>query len=104
MKKKDSSTKKYEFCNHHHKIPNEQRIVDFGSGKFVADKVAIPLLKALNEIGLKTRTHHIDKNRGFVGIIIDNADISISKVFEGHAARTKYNNKYELLINWDRKI
>ena len=36
MKKKDSGTKKYEFCNHHHEITKEQRIVDFGSGKFVA--------------------------------------------------------------------
>ena len=98
-----TGTKKYEFCNHHHKITKGQKIVDFGFGKFVADKAAIPLLKALNEIGLKTRTHHIDRDHGFVGIIIDNVDIEVRKVFERSATRTKYNNKYELLISWDRK-
>lgn len=96
-------TTKYKFCNHHHEITKEQKIVDFGSGKFVADKIAIPLLKALNEIGLETRTHHIGKKRGFVGIMIDNVDIAIRKIFERAADRTKYNNKYELLISWDRK-
>jgi len=101
---KDTTTKEYEFCNHHHKITKEQKIVDFGSGKFVADKIAIPLLKALNEIGLETRTHHIDESGGFVGIIIDDVGIEIRKVFERDSTRTKYNGKLELLISWDRKI
>ena len=100
---KNKSTKKYEFCNHHHKITKKQKIVEFGSGKFVADKIAIPLLKALNEVGLETRTHHIDKDCGFVGIMIDNVQIEIRKVFERSAKRTKYNNRYHLLISWNRK-
>lgn len=96
-------TEKYRYCNHHHEITKEQEIVDFGSGKFVADKIAIPLLRALNEIGLETRTHHIDENGGFVGIMIDNVDISIRKVSERDAKRTKYNNRYHLLISWVRR-
>lgn len=96
-------TDKYEFCNHYHEITKEQKMIDLGSGKFVADKVAIPLLKALNEIGLETRTHHVDKDRGFIGIMIDNVQIEIRKVFERSAKRTKYNNRYHLLISWDRK-
>ncbi len=96
-------TKKYKFCNHHREITEEQEMVDFGSGKFVADKIAIPLLKALNEIGLETRTHHISKKRGFVGIMLDNVDIEIRKVFERGATRRIYNNRFHLLISWDRK-
>lgn len=96
-------TEKYKFCNHHHEITKEQEMVDFGSGKFVADKIAIPLLKALNEIGLETRTHHIDKKRGFVGIMLDNADIEVKKIFERASSRTKYNGQFELLIRWDKK-
>ena len=99
----EAPTEKYKFCNHHHEITEEQEMVDFGSGKFVADKIAIPLLKALNEIGLETRTHHVGKNRGFVGIVMDNVDVEIRKVFERDASRSKYNNRYHLLINWDRK-
>lgn len=94
------TSNKYEYCNHFHELTENHEVVDFGDGKFVANKKAIPLLKALNEIGLKTRSHHIDGEVNWVCILIDNASIEVREVFEGRAKRTKYNGKYELLINW----
>lgn len=94
-------TDKYKFCNHHHELDSEHELVDFGTGQFVANKKAIPLLKALNEIGLKTRTHHVGKEQhAFISILLDNVDIEVKTVFENDAERTKYNGKKELLINW----
>ena len=52
---------KYTFCNHHHELTDNHQVVNFGNGPFVANKDGIPMLKALNEIGLKTRSHHIEK-------------------------------------------
>lgn len=92
---------KYKHCNHHHELTDQHEIVDFGSGEFVANKQAIPLLKALNEIGLKTRTHHVDDEKhAFVSILLDNVEIEIVPVNETDATRTEYNGKYELLIKW----
>lgn len=69
-------------------------MVDFGVGEFVANKEAINLLKALNEVGLKTRSHHIDdKENAWVCILLDNVEIEIKEVFERDADRTKYNGK-----------
>lgn len=94
---------KYKKCNHHHEISNNHKIVDFGDGKFVANKQAIPLLKALNEIGLRTRTHHVDDTKhAFISILLDNVTIEIKTVFEKDAHRTKYNGKKELLIIWEK--
>lgn len=91
-------------CNHHHKITKNHTIVDYGDGKFVANNEAIPLLKALNEAGLKTRTHHIDKNgTAFISILLDNVVIETREVFERNSSRTKYNGKKELLIIWNRE-
>lgn len=95
---------KYRYCNHHHELTDDHRLVNFGDGDFVANKIAIPLLKALNEAGLRTRTHHIDDNGGFLSIILDNATVEIKRVNEIDADRTKYNGKYELLIKWDRPL
>lgn len=97
-------TDKYRYCNHHHELNENYEIVDFGDGKFVANKEAIPLLKALNEIGLKTRSHHIDSDENaWVCILIDNiTDISIREVYEASADRTKYNGKKELVISWKK--
>ena len=103
MTNKGKTTKKYEYCNHHHKLTKQHKIVDFGDGKFVANKTAIPLLKALNERGLKTRTHHVDETGGFISILLDNATIEVYKVFERDADRTKYNGKYEVLLQWENK-
>ena len=96
-------TKEFKFCNHHHKLGNTHKLVDFGDGEFVANNEAIPLLKALNEIGLKTRTHHIDdRQNAFISILLDNVSLEIKTVNERDADRTKYNGKKELLIYWNK--
>lgn len=93
---------KYSYCNHHHELTPDHELVDFGTGQFVANKAAIPLLKALNEAGLITRTHHYDKNGGpaFVSILLDSCTIETQKV---HEARDKYDGAFEILIRWDAK-
>jgi hypothetical protein len=96
-------TDKYTYCNHHHELTEDHEIVDFGDGQFVANKMAIPLLKALNELGLRTRTHHADENGGFIAILMDNVRIEVRQVNEIAADRTKYNGKTELLILWNNE-
>lgn len=93
-------TDKYKHMNHYHELTDDHEIVDFGDGQFIANKEAIPLLKALNKIGLKTRTHHVGKDNKFISILLDNAQVEIKKVNETDSTRTEYNGKYELLINW----
>lgn len=95
-------TEKFLYCNHHHELTDKHKIVDFGDGEFVANIDGIDLLKALNEIGLKTRTHHIEKGEhSFVSILLeDDVQVEIKTVFENDAERTKYNGKKELLISW----
>lgn len=96
-------TDKYKHMNHHHELTDDHEIVDFGDGEFVANKKAITLLKALNDLGLRTRTHHIDdKSNAFVSILLDNVQIEVKKVNEIDADRDKYNGKYELLIMWNK--
>jgi hypothetical protein len=96
-----NGTDKYKFCNHHHELTDAHEIVDFGNGEFVANKKAIPLLKALNELGLKTRTHNIcDENRFFSILLDDNIQVEIKTVCERDATRTEYNGQKELLIMW----
>jgi len=91
-------------CNHHHPITENQTIVDFGRGAFVADNERIALLKALNEAGLITRTHCYGHETGvsFVGILLDNVEIEIRKVHE-QEGRAQFNGKKELIISWKRK-
>jgi len=57
-------------------------------------------LDALNELGLRTRTHHVDESGGFVSILLDNAEVEIRTVDERDADRTRYNGKREVLITW----
>jgi hypothetical protein len=103
--KMKTATDKYRWCNHHHEIGDNHKLVDFGDGQFVANKEAIPLLKALNEVGLRTRSHHIDENENaWVCILLDNVDVEIKNVHEKDADRTKYNGKQELLITWNRPV
>ncbi|MES2864060.1 MAG: hypothetical protein V4666_08075 [Bacteroidota bacterium] len=91
--------------NHFHELTDDYETVDFGDGEFIANKIAIPLLKSLNEIGLQTRTHHAaDGPNCFVSILLDNVQIEVKKVDEISADRDKYNGKYELLIMWDKKL
>lgn len=95
------STEKYKHCNHYHELTSKHRIVNFGDGEFVANTDAIPLLKALSELGIRTRTHHIDKEGegGFFSILVDsNISFLIRQVNE--TDRTKYNGMTELLISW----
>lgn len=95
-------TDKYKYCNHHHELTADHEIIDLGTGPFVANKSAIPLLKALNDLGLITRTHHVDQAGGFISIILDaHIDIEIKTVYENDATRTQYNGKTELLIGWN---
>lgn len=96
-------TDKYRYCNHHHEIDNSHTMVNYGDGEFVANNEAIPLLKALNEAGLKTRSHHIDSGEyAWVCILLGDVDLEIKEVNELQATRTKYNGKKELLIRWKR--
>lgn len=99
-----TATNKYKYCNHHHELTKNHTVVDFGDGKFVANNEAIPLLKALNELGLKTHTHNVDEGEyAFVSILLDNVEFEMREVFEKDADRTKYDGKRELLIIWKKK-
>jgi len=101
----DVPTDKYTHFNHHHELTDDHENVDFGNGEFIANKDGIPLLKALNEIGLRTRTHHIKKDgHSFVSILLDQGvHFEIRKVFEKDAGRADYNGLTELLICWENK-
>lgn len=94
-------TEKYKHFNHYHELTDQHQIVDFGDGEFIANIAAIPLLKALNELGLKTRTHHVDDDGGFFSILIDKDKdmiFSLNHINETH--RRKYDGETELLIQW----
>ena len=93
----------FKYCNHHHELDKNYSIVDFGDGEFVANKEAVPLLKALNELGLRTRSHHIDgEEYAWICILLDNVSMEICDVHEKDADRTKYNGKKEVRIQWKR--
>lgn len=80
-------TDKYKKFNHYHEVTKEQEIVNFGTGEFCADKKRIPLLKALNECGLITRTHCYGHESGysFISILMENeVKINVRKVNEGY--------------------
>lgn len=89
-------------CNHHHPVTDEYEWVDFGHGPFVANKRALPLLRALHDLGLRTRTHHIAGDpHAFISILIDDhVTAEIRQVNERGATRTRYNGMTELLLSW----
>lgn len=91
-------SEKYIHMNHHHELTENHTIVDFGTGEFVANNDAIPLLKALNELGIKTRSHHIDGKDGWFSILLDNVSYKEHVVHEVHSDRTEYNNRKEVMI------
>ena len=98
-------TDKYKFCNHHHEIGERHEVVDFGDGEFVANKEAIPLLKALNDLGLRTRSHHIDDgNNAWFCLLLEGVELVVTDVLERDASRTKYNGKQELRISWNKAV
>ena len=98
-------TEKYRHFNHHHEITPDHERVDFGDGEFIANKQAVALLKALNEAGIRTRTHHMDDGpHRFISILLDDTiRLEIKPVNEIDATRTKYNGMQELLIMWEKK-
>ena len=105
FKKPNKITNKYKYCNHYHNITAKQNIVDFGTGKFIADKKRIALLKALNECGLITRTHCYGHETGysFISILLDdNIEIEVRTVTEKHSSREYPIKLKELLITWKR--
>ena len=95
--------KSYKYCNHHHEPTKEHKIIEIDGQKIVANELAVTLLKELNKLGLKTRSHHIDGDINWVTILLDNVNIEIKDVDEKDATRTKYNGKKELLISWNNK-
>ena len=83
-------TEKYKHMNHHHELTNDQEIVDLGTGQFVVDKQMLPLLKALNAIGLRTRSHNYSKETGehFIAIYLDEGmNINITSAHENCSTR-----------------
>lgn len=70
----DIPSKKYAWCNHYHELTDSHSIVEIGGSKFVANKKAVPLLKALNNVELKTTSHHIDKpeDNSFIQVSMEN--------------------------------
>lgn len=97
-------TDKYKKCNHHHELTNEHKIVDFWDWEFVANIEWIPLLKALNDLWIRTRTHHIKKGEhSFISIILDDISLELRDVYERDSDRTKYNWKSELLLKFKAK-
>lgn len=97
-----AGTDKFKHCNHHHELTDQHEVVDFGDGEFVANKKAIPLLKALADLGIRTRTHHVDDRGGFFSILVDKPvqEVSIRQVNELASSRTKYNGMTEVLFSF----
>ena len=97
-------TDKYKHFNHHHEITDDQELVTIGGCEFIADKKMIPLLQALNDLGIETRTHNYHDDECWVGIVFDNCtNIQIRKVQENKATRTRFNGKTEMLLIWKPK-
>lgn len=95
------ATEKYKYCNHHHELTEDQEIVDFGTGPFVADKQLIPLMAELNKLGLMTRTHNYTEDQPcFLSILLDGVDFEVKEVFERDADRTQFNGRKEILFWW----
>ena len=94
---------KYKHCNHHHELTEDHELIKIDGLDVVVNKEAKLLIQELNRLGLKTRTHHVDKNGGFIGILLDGVDFEVRQVFESDSTRDTYNGKAELLISWRNK-
>lgn len=96
-------SKEHKHQNHHHELTSEQTVVDFGTGEFVADNQRLPLLKALNECGLITRTHCYGHETGcsFVSILMKN-DLRFEVKKMGTDDGGREINETELLLMWKR--
>lgn len=94
-------TDKYKHFNHHHEITDDQEFIEIGGQKIIADKKMVSLLKALNDLGLETRTHNYNKEECWVSIVFDNrTQVNIRKIQESNATRTRFNGKTEVLLSW----
>lgn len=97
-------TGKYKHFNHHHEITDDQEFIEIGGQEIIADKKMIPLLKALNDLGLETRSHDYSDKECWVTIVLDNrTQVDIRKIQEGNATRTRFNGKTEILLAWKPK-
>ena len=57
---------KYKHCSHHHELTNNHEVITIDGEEIVVNKDAKLLIQEMNRLGLKTRTHHVDSNGGFV--------------------------------------
>jgi len=100
-----NQTKKYRRFNHHHEIRPDQAFIKIDGQQFIADKKMIPLLRALNAAGLKTRSHcagHKDIY-SFLCLILDpETSIEIRPVSEIKSTRRFPAGTQELCIQWKR--
>lgn len=106
MSKQDRiPTDRWKHFNHHHEIDLEtQERVGINGQNFIADKQMIPLLVALNNLGLETRTHDYTDGNGFVSIILsENIEVSIRTIYERDSSRGCFDGEKELLISWKSK-
>jgi hypothetical protein len=80
-----------------HAMKHEQELVEIDGQKFLADSEMIPLLKALNEAGLKTRTHCSGCEKGTPWVVIKTDNIEIIQV-------RNYEGCKEVLIEWKHEF
>lgn len=97
-----AATDKYVHMNHFHEIDDDHQVVDFGDGAFIANNDAVLLLRALAEVGLRTRTHHLVRGEphAFLSILLEGVTLEVRQVNEGRSRRSQYNGMTELLIQW----
>ena len=91
--------------NHWHEVKSNQSKVNFSNCAFIADNERIPLLKALNESGLITRTHCYGHETGysFLSILMRNdLRVEIRPAQENVADRGFDGKEQEILISWKR--
>ena len=92
---------KFTHMNHHHELTPEHEIVNYAGVEFVANKMAIPILSALHDLGLRTRTHHVQDKQGFVSVLLDpGVSVEVRQVNERDADRDIYNGQTEVLLRW----
>lgn len=98
-------SEEFKWCNHYHELTDNHSIIEIDGKRFVANREAVNVLKALNEVGLNTRTHHISNEQewAFVSILLDDVEIEVKTVDEVDSSRTEFNGKKELLIKFKNR-
>lgn len=98
-------TNKYKRLNHYHEITRHQKLVKLGGRKFVADKKMLPLLRALNNAGFKTRSHcygHSTRRAWFSFILDKNVSFYIQPVNENPRKGKFPPGTMEVHLMWKR--